>query len=191
MDLLWLDSGGNNSLPPSILGEAEVSCQMSFWKSHWKKKLNLSQGNETFLEPFDDPCFDWKRHLFWRGQGYKIEDKQVPGCFRTGGSKFAVLRFVHSQALTAGNWDDMPLCWKWERFLQTINFCWFHVSFPGTFSGWCSTPNQLLICSSFSRKKWPSFAHLLITKHQPVFLCMDIIRLHFTYDTWHPGWRRA
>ena len=26
---------------------------------------------------------------------------------------------------------------------------------------------QFLICSSFSREKWPSVAHLLVTKHKP------------------------
>ena len=35
-------------------------------------------------------------------------------------------------------------------------------------AGTCLTPTQLLICSSFSRKKSQSFARLLITKHQPV-----------------------
>ena len=35
-------------------------------------------------------------------------------------------------------------------------------------TGWCSILTLLLICSPFSREKWSSSAHLLVTKHSPV-----------------------
>lgn len=59
------------------------------------------------------------------------------------------------------------------RSPQAVGGFWAH--------GRCLTPNQLLICSFFdikSTKKWPSLAHLLITKHKPVMSPRELVGIN-------------
>ena len=66
----------------SMPGNSAKTCP--FWDPNWKVgmvTLNCLDNN-IFLEPFDDPCFDWSEKVFFWRVVEAPKDKRVPGYYK-------------------------------------------------------------------------------------------------------------